>query len=413
MFSHDIRNVVRKSHNYLSRMLQLARTQRGSQRSRRFVMPRGLKPAARVRLLVAAVMKHDTKRVCVRRAPVAWRRSALAAVLTLATVHIVGCGRPRGVLFPALDRPQVWPAPPSTPRVKLVGMLRDSGDLKAALSGREAFASALRGPRPAIRFLSPHTIAVGRTSLLAVADTGASAVHIIDLERRTHTRVTGFGAERFAAPVGVAWAGDRLFVTDAKRGEVVELDAVGGYVRHFGGAVLRRPVGIAFAGGRNELYVVDGDAHVVVRFNLNGRHVGTIGRRGSAPGEFNYPSHLCIRGDRLLVSDSGNFRVQLLDLEGRPIRTIGRIGDGAGDFSLPKGVAFDSEGHIYVVDAQFENVQVFDSAGRLLMAFGREGTDPGAFWLPSGLTIDHEDRIWVADTGNRRVQLFSYLRAPP
>ncbi|MCH7632502.1 MAG: 6-bladed beta-propeller, partial [Planctomycetes bacterium] len=121
----------------------------------------------------------------------------------------------------------------------------------------------------------------------------------------------------------------------------------------------------------------------------------------------------CIRGDKLLVSDSGNFRVQLLDLEGRPIRTIGQKGDGAGDFSLPKGVAFDSEGHIYVVDAQFENVQVFDSAGQLLMAFGREGTDLGAFWLPSGLTIDDEDRIWVADAGNRRVQLFTYLRAPP
>ncbi len=413
MFLHDTRNVVRKSHNYLSRMLQLARTQRRSQRSRQFVMPRGLKPAARVRLIVAAVVKHDTRRVCVGRAPVAWRRSGLTAILTLAAVQVAGCARPRGMLFPALDRPQLWPAPPSTPRIKLIGTLRDSGDLRAAVSGKEAFASAFRGPRPPIRFSSPHTIAVNATSLLAVADTGASAVHVIDLERRTHTRVTGFLSEKFAAPVGVAWAGDRLFVTDAKRGEVVELDTQGGYVRRFGAAVLRRPVGIAFASGRNELYVVDGDAHTVVRFDLSGRHVATIGRRGSAPGEFNYPSHLCIRGDKLLVSDSGNFRVQLLDLEGRPIRTIGQKGDGAGDFSLPKGVAFDSEGHIYVVDAQFENVQVFDSAGQLLMAFGREGTDLGAFWLPSGLTIDDEDRIWVADTGNRRVQLFSYLRAPP
>ena len=101
----------------------------------------------------------------------------------------------------------------------------------------------------------------------------------------------------------------------------------------------------------------------------------------------------------------------MLDLDGRCLKTIGQKGNGAGDFALPKGVAFDSEGHLYVVDSQFENVQIFDSEGRLLLAFGREGRDLGEFWLPTGIAIDDKDRIWIADGGNRRIQVFVYLGA--
>ena len=78
---------------------------------------------------------------------------------------------------------------------------------------------------------------------------------------------------------------------------------------------------------------------------------------------------------------------------------------------LPKGVAVGRRGHIYVVDARFENVQVFDAQGRILMSFGREGWGDGEFWLPAGMCIDRQDRIWVADTYNCRVQVFEVLGA--
>jgi DNA-binding beta-propeller fold protein YncE len=105
-----------------------------------------------------------------------------------------------------------------------------------------------------------------------------------------------------------------------------------------------------------------------------------------------------------------NFRVQLFDSGGTPLRAFGRKGNAAGDFSLPRDIAIDSDGHVYVLDNQFENVQIFDAEGRLLLAFGGEGGGPGQFSLPSSITIDDRDRIWVADTYNRRVQAFQYLR---
>lgn len=111
----------------------------------------------------------------------------------------------------------------------------------------------------------------------------------------------------------------------------------------------------------------------------------------------------------LVVADAMNFRVQVFDDAGMPVTIFGKKGDAAGDFARPRGVAVDSDGHLYVVDNQFENVQIFDRDGRLLMAFGHEGDQPGQFALPSGITIDTHDRIWIADSYNRRVQVFQYL----
>jgi DNA-binding beta-propeller fold protein YncE len=350
-----------------------------------------------------------------------WRVADLTLLLLLAC----GCARPAGVVFPPLDRPPVWPAPPEAARIRLIGTLSDSRDLKAGESTGEILRAALQGPRPPITFSSPHGLAFRDPGLLAVADSAGGAVHVIDLVRRTHVWISGIplvasssggddegepGDERLIAPVGVAWVGDRLYATDAGRHEVLVFDAGGGFHGRFGSEVLQRPVGIAYAESRQWLYVADGQAHDVAVFAMDGRLIRRFGARGSEPGAFNYPSHLCIDDDRLFVSDGANFRVQVLDLDGGWVGTIGRKGDAAGDMALPKGVATDSEGHVYVVDARFELIQVFDVEGRLLLAFGAEGTRPGRFSLPAGLTIDDHDRIWVADAGNRRIQVFQYVR---
>lgn len=339
--------------------------------------------------------------------------AAVNAIWLLALVPGVGgCARPEGVLFPVLSTSHVWPAPPETPRIKLIGTLASSSDLRSSLSGGEVFKAALRGPRPPIPFSSPHGIAILGSDIVAVADSAGGAVHILDLVARSHILVSGFGDAKFMTPVGVVWVGDRLFVTDAERHEVIELNQSGAFQRRFGGSVLRRPVGIAYSATGQRLLVVDGGSHDLAEFDIEGNLLRRIGRRGSAPGEFNYPTHVVCTKDRIVVADSGNFRVQLLNLDGSPVRVIGQKGDAAGDFSMPKGIAVDRDGHLYIADAHFENVQVFDDLGRLLMAFGREGRGAGRFSLPAGLAFDDRDRLWVADSGNRRLQVFEYVRSP-
>ncbi len=329
----------------------------------------------------------------------------------LLTFIAAGCHQPAGELFPVIDLPMVWPGQPETPRIEFIGTVSDSRDLKAAQSGLEIFKAAFRGPRPPIRFSRPHAVAYHPEGMLAIADSSGGAVHILNLRDRTHVIALGDEHQRFAEPVGVTWAGPRLFISDAQLRQIIEMDQQGTVLQRFGENELLRPVGITYIPQRDQLYVVDGGAHVLHVYELTGRHVRSLGARGTGPGEFNFPTHIAYDGaHRLAIADTGNFRVQVLDLQGACLRVFGQKGDAAGDFALPKGVAFDSEGHLYVVDAQFENFQIFDPEGRLLLAVGREGSDLGQFSLPAGLTIDEQDRIWVADSANRRVQVFQYLK---
>ena len=56
-----------------------------------------------------------------------------------------------------------------------------------------------------------------------------------------------------------------------------------------------------------------------------------------------------------------------------------RPGDGPGHFARPKGIAIDSDGHIWVTDEVQSRVQVFDTEGQLLIYLGEHGWYPGQF----------------------------------
>jgi DNA-binding beta-propeller fold protein YncE len=101
--------------------------------------------------------------------------------------------------------------------------------------------------------------------------------------------------------------------------------------------------------------------------------------------------------------------VQVFSPDFEFIRRFGKQGTAPGMFVRPKGVAFDSEGHIYVVDAAFNNFQIFTPEGQVLMFVGSLGTKPGHFHLPNGIYIDRQDRILISDQLNHRVQMFQFL----
>lgn len=74
----------------------------------------------------------------------------------------------------------------------------------------------------------------------------------------------------------------------------------------------------------------------------------------------------------------------------------------------------DSEGHVYVLDAAFNNFQIFDPEGKPLMFVGGMGDGPGEFLLPTGIFIDQHDRIYVTEHRMNlgRLQIFQYLGEP-
>lgn len=172
-----------------------------------------------------------------------------------------------------------------------------------------------------------------------------------------------------------------------------------------------RPTGVAYLPSTGHIWVAETGAHRLVEMDREGQLIKTVGRRGTAPGEFNFPTSLWIDSQgHILVVDAMNFRIQILDEDGNVRSVFGQPGDASGFMARPKGIAADSYGHIYVVDALFNTVQVFDQKGVFLTNFGSQGRDNGLFWLPSGIYIDASDRIYVADSYNKRIQVFELKR---
>lgn len=60
----------------------------------------------------------------------------------------------------------------------------------------------------------------------------------------------------------------------------------------------------------------------------------------------------------IYITDAMNFRVQRFGPDGLVRSLFGQAGDGTGDFAKPKGVAVDSAGTIYVVDALHNSAPV-------------------------------------------------------
>lgn len=324
-----------------------------------------------------------------------------------------GCAASSKPLFRERDPNLSWPAAPSAARIWYVGSLASADDLRRRKTVLEVIGEALAGQKPVEALYGPRRVVVTPDGTRVwVADTGGRCLFLFDLERRTVKRIQKLGGAPLFSPVGMCLGpGDSLFVCDSQTGAIHHIsDRDGSLLSTLHSPEdLLRPVALAYDADADELWVVDALAHDVKVLGGDGSLQRIVGRRGTGPGEFNYPCDLAISANAVWIAEAGNHRVQAVSRDGSPITSFGRAGDAPGDLALPKGIARDSDGHVYVVDGRFENVQVFDSAGRLLLFFGAEGTREGEFWLPGGVFIEASGRIWVCDTYNRRIQIFQYV----
>jgi DNA-binding beta-propeller fold protein YncE len=225
---------------------------------------------------------------------------------------------------------------------------------------------------------------------------------LVEIDRSSNRfRIYECKESPFVNPLALCASDDAVFLTDSESRTVYRFD--GEKVRPLITEGLERPTGIAWVPQPPRLYVVDTGSHSVEVFDPDGRRRETLGARGPAETGFNFPTFAASRDSVLLVNDTLNYRIKFFDTSGF-VNAIGEEGDGPGTFARPKGMAVDSRGYIYVVDALFDNVQVFDPDGRVLLVIGAAGNGAGQFWSPAGIDISG-DRIYVADTFNQRIQV--------
>ena len=266
----------------------------------------------------------------------------------------------------------------------------------------------------------PYSVAVDSRGRAIVTDPGAMGVHIFDFERHKYTfieRAQSYNDPMLAPQCVAVDAQDNIYVTDSESGKIFVFNAEGKFRQALGSlkggeGYFKRPTGIAVDSAAQRIYVTDTLRDQIFVLDMRGQVVRTLGEHGTGNLQFNLPTELRLESDGLVVVDAMNFRIQFVDYGGTFESSIGEVGDAPNSLFRPKGIALDSEGHLYVVDGFRGIVQVYDREGRLLYYFGGKGTRAGEFQLPAGLVIDKQDRIFVVDSYNRRVQVFHYYGLP-
>lgn len=262
--------------------------------------------------------------------------------------------------------------------------------------GRGRLLAAILGGGQKRLFVRPYAAAWMGKTLYVTDPGGASVIGVAPGERPLRARD---GAVR--SPVGIAVCDGKVLVSDSERGEIVSFSPDLRTSETIASG-LARPTGLACADGR--LFVLETGAHQIVEI-AGGVVVSRIGARGSGDGEFNFPTLLAIRNGELFVGDAMNFRIQRLDTAGKHLGTFGELGDAPGSMPRMKGLAVDAAGNVWMTDAYLDRVAVFDRAGRFLLDAGRSGRGEGEFSFPAGIAIGDAGRIAVVDSYNARIQI--------
>jgi DNA-binding beta-propeller fold protein YncE len=188
-----------------------------------------------------------------------------------------------------------------------------------------------------------------------------------------------------------------------------------------GSGQFQSPQGIAVAGD-GSIYVADSLNHRIQKFDRNGQFVTSLGGPGesSQPGLFQEPWDVAVAPDgSVYVADTWNHRVQHFNGDGAYMNgwgaegnTEGKATGDPGVFFGPRGIAVDKDGRVLVSDTGNKRVQIFDGTGTFISQFGGSGLQPGQLDEPVGIDTDAQGNIAVADTWNGRVQTFDVQGTP-
>lgn len=349
-------------------------------------------------------------------------RSIIFRFIQVAFVLLLGaCAAPPPPASKAPELP-VFPPPPDEARFIYERTLYSSADVVKE-DKNENLRRMLTGEttRSGEGFGKPYGVAVYQGRVF-VSDSQRRSVAVFDIPGQRYFTIGDDELGKLVTPLGLDVDGKgNLYVVDAGAKQVQVYDKDGKHLRTLagGGTSFVRPSGIAVNADGSRIYVVDtggvgSDLHRVRVYDAqSGQHLLDIGKRGTAPGEFNLPCDATIGLDGLLyVVDCGNFRVQVFRPDGTFERTFGAIGRQGGQFARPKEAAIDQEGNVYIVDAAFGNFQIFNPQGQLLLTVGSRSERDGMakYMLPAGIAIDGDGRVYLADQWFRKVDVYRPIK---
>jgi DNA-binding beta-propeller fold protein YncE len=170
--------------------------------------------------------------------------------------------------------------------------------------------------------------------------------------------VAGEDERHFNKPADIAFAADgNVFVADGYgNSRIVKFDKTGKFLLAWGRkgqapGQFNLPHAVQLD-STGKVYVGDRENNRIQVFQQDGTYIRQVD--GMAPyGLFMTPD------DLLFVADGRANRIIKLDLRGKLLATLGVKGSRPGDFQLPHGITMDAHGAVYVTEIDGKRVQKF------------------------------------------------------
>ncbi len=290
-----------------------------------------------------------------------------------------------------------------------------------------AFGSAGSGSSD---FSSPRGIAVAPSGPILVADTGNSRVQVWEPAKGSEPPAYAASITYYENPeinfaeanaVAVDSSGN-IFIADAGHDRIVEFNSERKYVRQFGeegsGPAAFKGIGGIATNKAGDIYATDpGDARVQ-EFEPDGTHLRSFGGPGSGTneGKLSYPTGIAVdsSGNVWLVNAYGSpegGRITEFSETEHGEKTLGSkfgsTGTTEGKIGISSFGLAISGGNLYVTEYGNSRVQEFSTSGEYRNTFDPAGSGTGKSNKPYGIATDSSGNLYVAELGNSRVQEFS------
>jgi uncharacterized protein (TIGR03663 family) len=291
-------------------------------------------------------------------------------------------------------------------------------------------------------FNSPHGMALDAGGNVYVADTANHRIvklspdgQVVDTWDSTwwrgleswkpgcldaNDRSLALGDGEFCEPWGVTVGPDgKVYVADTWNHRVQVFTPDGAFVGKFGTfgqsgssiasgpTLFYGPRDVAVDDGGNILVSDTGNKRIQV-FGPDLTHRQSFGGPGIIEGRLDEPVGIAIGPDnQLYVADTWNNRIQVFSLNGDFVREWPIVGWTSQSVVNKPYLATDRVGHVYVSDPEGQRVLVFDDQGTPLAVLGGAGST--LFQLPTGVALDVQGNLWISDATNQRVLRFPAL----